>query len=391
VSQDFLVAFLAGAFLAGAFFTAEAVVVTFRAAAALVGLFLAVALVVDAFFAAGLALAVFVAGAFLAVAFLAGAFLAVVFFAVGVTFLAATLAFLAGDFFAVDFVAVFFAAVLVAGAFFAVDLVAVFFAAAFVPVAFLAVDLAGAFLAVVLVTGAFFAVDFEAGAFFAVDLAVLPAFLVTVAVAFLAVLLAAPTALPAVDVDELFLPAAVLVDDDFVFDCVAAFFCAAGTCASWSVVLRQCRGSCRGRPVRSSPAYDLDNIARRDDPIRETCRRVSRCIGSGPRDRAWPSATEFPLCANGIRPRPEHEPGPSPVKMNLRQSGPFIGVAGMATTLFLYIWSALVMRDVLFALVLPLVWLLLFGLSVAWFTKHPLRVLALPFVATAVWFWAMLA
>lgn len=79
------------------------------------------------------------------------------------------------------------------------------------------------------------------------------------------------------------------------------------------------------------------------------------------------------------------------MKMNLRQSGPFIGVAGMATTLFLYIWSALVMRDVLFALVLPLVWLLLFGLTVAWFTKHPLRVLALPFVATAVWFWAMLA
>ena len=388
--------FLAGAFFAGAFFTAEAVVVTFRAAAAFVGLFLAVALVVDAFFAAGLALAVFVAGAFLAVALVAGAFLAVVFFAVEVTFLAAAPAFLAGDFVAVFFAAVlvvaaFLAAVLVAGAFFAVDLVAVFFAAAFVAVAFLAVDLAGAFLAVVLVAGAFFADDFEAGAFLAVDLAALPAFLVTVAVAFLAVLLAAPTALPAVDVDELFLPAAVLVDDDFVFDCVAAFFCAAGTCASWSVVLRQCRGSCRGRPVRSSPAYDLDNIARRDDPIRETCRRVSRCIGRGPRDSARTSATEFSLCTNGIRPRSDHEPGPSPVKMNLRQSGPFIGVAGMATTLFLYIWSALVMRDVLFALVLPLVWLLLFGLSVAWFTKHPLRVLALPFVATAVWFWAMLA
>jgi len=77
--------------------------------------------------------------------------------------------------------------------------------------------------------------------------------------------------------------------------------------------------------------------------------------------------------------------------MNLRQSGPFIGLAGMATTLFLYIWSALVMRDVLFALVLPVVWLLLVGLSVAWFTKHPLRVLVLPLVATAVWFWAMLA
>jgi len=79
------------------------------------------------------------------------------------------------------------------------------------------------------------------------------------------------------------------------------------------------------------------------------------------------------------------------VKLNLRQSGPFIGLAGMATTLFLYVWSALVMRDVVFVLVLPLLWLLLFALCVAWFSKYPLRVVALPFVAAAVWFWAMLA
>jgi hypothetical protein len=79
------------------------------------------------------------------------------------------------------------------------------------------------------------------------------------------------------------------------------------------------------------------------------------------------------------------------VTMNLRQSGPFIGLAGMATTLFLYAWSAIVVHDAETLVVLPLVWLVLFTLSVAWFTKHPLRVLVLPFVAAALWFWAMLA
>lgn len=76
--------------------------------------------------------------------------------------------------------------------------------------------------------------------------------------------------------------------------------------------------------------------------------------------------------------------------MNLQKSGPFIGLAGMATTLFLYVWSAFVVRDVASVVVLPLVWLALFALTVAWFTKYPYRVLALPFVATAVWFLAML-
>jgi hypothetical protein len=77
--------------------------------------------------------------------------------------------------------------------------------------------------------------------------------------------------------------------------------------------------------------------------------------------------------------------------MNLRQSGPFIGVAGMATTLFLYVWSAFVVRDVVTIVVLPLVWLVLFGLMLAWFSTYPYRVLVLPFVATAAWFLAMLA
>jgi hypothetical protein len=76
--------------------------------------------------------------------------------------------------------------------------------------------------------------------------------------------------------------------------------------------------------------------------------------------------------------------------MNLQQSGPFIGIGGMATALFLYVWSALVVSDVMTIVVLPLVWLLLFVLSLAWFTKYPYRVLALPFIAAAVWFAVML-
>lgn len=77
--------------------------------------------------------------------------------------------------------------------------------------------------------------------------------------------------------------------------------------------------------------------------------------------------------------------------MNLQRSGPFIGVAGMASTAFLYAWSALVVRDVVTLVVLPLVWVVLLVLATRWFTRHPYRALALPFVALAVWFLAMLA
>jgi hypothetical protein len=76
--------------------------------------------------------------------------------------------------------------------------------------------------------------------------------------------------------------------------------------------------------------------------------------------------------------------------LDLQRSGPFIGLAGMATTFFLYAYSAVVLRDVVSLLVLPLVWLVLFLLAGAWFSRRPYRVLVLPFVAAAVWFWAML-
>ncbi|HEU4515139.1 MAG TPA: hypothetical protein VFR87_18670 [Nocardioidaceae bacterium] len=78
------------------------------------------------------------------------------------------------------------------------------------------------------------------------------------------------------------------------------------------------------------------------------------------------------------------------MKTNLRQSGPFIGIGGMATTLFLYAYSAIVLPDVVTVVVLPLLWLVLFALSWVWFTRYPYRVIALPFIAAAVWFAVML-
>lgn len=78
------------------------------------------------------------------------------------------------------------------------------------------------------------------------------------------------------------------------------------------------------------------------------------------------------------------------MKTNLAQSGSWIGVGGMAVTLFLYGWSAVVLRDLISMVVLPLVWLVLFVLSCRWFMTRPYHVLMLPVVATVVWFAAML-
>lgn len=78
------------------------------------------------------------------------------------------------------------------------------------------------------------------------------------------------------------------------------------------------------------------------------------------------------------------------MKLNLQRSGPFIGVAGMASTFFLYAWSALVVRDVTTVLVLPLVWIVLLVLTLRWFTTHPYRALVTPFVSVAVWFAVLL-
>ena len=77
-------------------------------------------------------------------------------------------------------------------------------------------------------------------------------------------------------------------------------------------------------------------------------------------------------------------------KNDLQQSGPFIGMAGLAVALFLYGYSAIALPSWLHSLVMPLVWLVLFVLGTRWFTRRPYWMLALPVVAIVVWFALML-
>jgi hypothetical protein len=78
------------------------------------------------------------------------------------------------------------------------------------------------------------------------------------------------------------------------------------------------------------------------------------------------------------------------VKSNLEQSGPFIGVGGLAVALFLYGYSAIALPSFVNSVLLPLFWLALFVLSTRWFTRRPVHVIWLPVVAVVVWFAVML-
>ncbi len=75
---------------------------------------------------------------------------------------------------------------------------------------------------------------------------------------------------------------------------------------------------------------------------------------------------------------------------NLDQSGPFIGVGGMAVALFLYGYSAIALPSWLHSALMPLAWLAFTLLAMAWFTRHPGRVLVLPVLAIGLWFALML-
>ena len=79
------------------------------------------------------------------------------------------------------------------------------------------------------------------------------------------------------------------------------------------------------------------------------------------------------------------------MKLNLKQSGSWIGMSGIAVAFFLYGYSAFVLRDVLSVVILPLIWIVIFALGCAWFMKYPYRVLLLPVVVIGVWFTAMLS
>jgi hypothetical protein len=78
------------------------------------------------------------------------------------------------------------------------------------------------------------------------------------------------------------------------------------------------------------------------------------------------------------------------VKPELDRSGPFIGMGGLAVAAFLYGYSAIALPSMLHTVVLPVVWLLLFGLACAWFTRRPAAMVVLPVLAAVVWFAVMI-
>ena len=78
------------------------------------------------------------------------------------------------------------------------------------------------------------------------------------------------------------------------------------------------------------------------------------------------------------------------MKQNLEQSGPFIGVGGLAVASFLYGYSAIVAPSIVNSVLLPVFWLALFVVACVWFTRHPVRAIWLPVIAVVVWFAAIL-
>ena len=77
-------------------------------------------------------------------------------------------------------------------------------------------------------------------------------------------------------------------------------------------------------------------------------------------------------------------------RLNLRRSGPWIGMAGLVTMLWLYGASALV-APLWAVAVLVALWLVQFVLACRWFSRRPYAVLAMPVVALAVWLSAIVA
>ncbi|MEO5710204.1 MAG: hypothetical protein ABIQ59_10325 [Nocardioidaceae bacterium] len=75
---------------------------------------------------------------------------------------------------------------------------------------------------------------------------------------------------------------------------------------------------------------------------------------------------------------------------NLEQSGPFLGVGGMAVAAFLYGYAAIAIPSVLHSLVMPVAWLAIFVLACRWFTRRPVAVVALPVLAVVLWFGLLL-
>jgi hypothetical protein len=78
------------------------------------------------------------------------------------------------------------------------------------------------------------------------------------------------------------------------------------------------------------------------------------------------------------------------VQRKRAEPGPFIAIGGLVVAAFLYAYAAIALPSLVHSVVLPLFWLLLFGLACAWFTRHPRRVVVLPAIAIVVWFAVLL-
>jgi hypothetical protein len=78
-------------------------------------------------------------------------------------------------------------------------------------------------------------------------------------------------------------------------------------------------------------------------------------------------------------------------RLNLRRSGPWIGIAGLFCVLWLYGASKLAGATTTALVLLLLLWLVQFVLACRWFSRRPYAVLVMPVVALALWFGVIMA
>jgi len=72
------------------------------------------------------------------------------------------------------------------------------------------------------------------------------------------------------------------------------------------------------------------------------------------------------------------------MRLDLRQSGPWIGVAGLVVVLWFYLASRLVAPWWAVGVLLA-AWVVMLGLSIAWARRRPFVVLVMPLIALALW------
>jgi hypothetical protein len=71
-------------------------------------------------------------------------------------------------------------------------------------------------------------------------------------------------------------------------------------------------------------------------------------------------------------------------RLNLRQSGPWVGMVGMAMLLWLYVASVL-FAPLWVVVALVAAWLVQFGFAVRWFMRRPYATLLLPLLGFGIW------